>query len=201
MLMYFFAVLALCALALNIVVLISVRQGDKDIVENLEWSHGSQTDCSGSSCFDVYVGIYDILVTVGSIEQTTKFTDDSCTADYCEKCDNNQMIVMIFAFLSCFFCFPGVFTDFMRGSANGNTAQNKTVGTFTSFMAMCCSIVCLVLFHEGCQKYITEDTENTIDWKFGTAWIIMCVIAIIKAVDCVFNHCRPSVSEGAFHGV
>lgn len=107
--MYLAAFIALAALILNVIVIISADP-DKGVTRHLNWSHGTQKEpCN--ECYKVYVGVTQFETKIGSFASTTDWSSDQCVPHFCEQCDDSMKAVLAFAVLCCFFSFPAVFTN------------------------------------------------------------------------------------------
>ncbi len=178
--------LAFVATSLNVVVLVSSR-ANQDVVKNLYWSHGKQKDCSAIGCFDIYVGVFDILMKTDTQMHDIKWDSDDCTEQYCEDCDLTMKGVIAFAAACCVFGLPVIFMNFLRSSMLGNTWGNRMTSVLFSFVATLCGAVSVAWFYAGCQRHILKDTSDNVDWVYGVAWILMVSVTGLQFVNFVGN--------------
>ncbi len=178
--------LAIAATCLNVVVLISSR-ANQDVVQSLYWSHGEQKDCSTIGCFDIYVGVFNIVMKTDTQTHDIKWDSDACTEQYCEECELTMKGVIAFAAACCVFGLIVIFTDFFRCFTSGDTCMNKWTSVFASFFAALCGAVSVAWFYAGCQRHILSDTSDNVEWVYGVAWILMVVVTGLQAINFLGN--------------
>jgi hypothetical protein len=199
MLMHFNLIVALIAVFFNGIVLISSRN-DQDVVQDLEWSHGSQKNCDGSNCLDIYVGVYNVVVTAGGTTSDTQWKDDNCTPDYCEDCEETMKGVIAFCVFALVLGLPSLFTNWKRAGDSGNTESNRTIGVITSLLAVIAAAIAIIWFDAGCQQSIYDDTHNSVNWEFGPSWVLMLIVLLLQFVNFIIN-LGVSTASGTFFGV
>lgn len=179
------------ATLLAAVSLISIDKRTK-VLEDLSWAHGDTTLLGVDT--DIYVGVLQIgfVYTTGGSAQTTKekYTSDNCSADFCDKCHKEMPIVYGFLAGFCFLSLFSIFSDMARFRDDSNTRGHRSSSVGTSFLAIGCGLVSLIVFATGCLKKVEDYASNSpsdFKWEYGVSFILLAAAICLKVLDILVN--------------
>jgi len=166
---------------------------DTSTVENVNWSYGKD----GDNYFYTGVQIFVADISGGSTT-STKWTDSSCSDNFCDHCHTALGGAIAFAVFSWFASMPSLYTNVMRTREGGNTSRNKMIGLISCGVAIFCACISVISFGAGCQHYIDNDTSG-INWSYGPAFGLMMTFIFFKLIDVIVNALVP-LNEGGGGG-
>lgn len=187
--MYVYSFISFVATSCNILALASLNWSDNKYFKDFSWSKGVQQHCGSTiDCFSVYSGVYGLLVdSVTTEPEKTRWSNSQCSASYCGYCRWAMVAVIILSGVSLLFSLPSIYTDYQRGNNKRNNIQFKVVGAVFSCIAMLCSLAAVLVFTFVCQHKLEAATDDDYRWSYGTSWILMLSMAVLKFVDVVAN--------------
>jgi len=176
----------LCALAMNIVTLVSSNT-TTHITEQLNWAHGKDHGTR------IYVSVWNFVLEQNSTSTVNmEWNADECDMDRCDDCFTGMRTAIAFASLCFLFCIPSLWFDWKRSFPHTNTWTNKIITVITNSLACIFGIISVSVASGGCVTHLENDTDG-FKWFYGPAFILMVIVTILKGLCAVWNIVVPHV--------
>jgi hypothetical protein len=161
-------VFSVICLALFIVGAIGFAE-QRDVIRNVSWITSTETDN-----IDIFYGLRKAYASINGVHVAQAYDDDSCTADYCDACEQDGLAAFGLLIIALFFSALNILLS--TSLLFTFNASRQIANVFVSFAAACTSLIAIGFFMGDCYNLIDQDQDdNAGDLSWGPGSILTII--------------------------